>query len=451
MEPTNYLTVAALTKYIKRKFDADPHLENVFVKGEISNYKRHSSGHMYLTLKDEKSRINAVMFARDNQSLSFEPENGMRVMIKGEVSVYESSGGYQIYIKEMIPDGVGELFIAYEQLKKKLDAEGLFAVQYKKAIPAFPHTIGIITSPTGAAIRDILSTLERRYPIGNVIIFPALVQGKQAGPSIAKAIDQANQNQQIDVLIVGRGGGSIEELWPFNEEMVARAIFGSRIPIISAVGHETDTTISDFVADLRAPTPTGAAELAAPHLYEVSERLKMMEAKISRYTYQRIEYEKSRLTSIRKSYAFRYPDLLYQQKLEQLDRIVESLNKANEVSIVKRREKLESLTKSLVRNNPADRMKRHRDDLNLLSGRLNRVSIAILKQKQQQYVTLLSLLSAVSPLKIMERGYSLVYSDQKELINTIQAVRQGDAITVVVQNGQLDCTVTTIRESESNE
>ncbi len=268
-----YLTVNALTKYIKRKFDADPHLQDCYVKGEISNFKQHSSGHMYFTLKDDKSRLTAVMFARENRHIKFEPENGMQVLIRGDLTVYEQTGQYQIYIKEMKPDGIGELFLAYEQLKEKLTKEGLFSQEYKKALPRYPNTVGIITSPTGAAIRDILTTIKRRYPIANIILLPALVQGDQAAPSIANAISQANDNGNIDVLIVGRGGGSIEELWAFNEEIVARAIFSSKIPIISAVGHETDFTIADFVADLRAPTPTAAAELAVPHIDELIERI----------------------------------------------------------------------------------------------------------------------------------------------------------------------------------
>lgn len=268
-----YLTVNALTKYIKRKFDADPHLQDCYVKGEISNFKQHSSGHMYFTLKDDKARLLAIMFASANRSMKFKPENGMQVLVSGDLSVYEASGQYQIYIKDMKPDGVGELFLAFEQLKAKLTEEGLFSPENKLALPKYPKTVGVVTSPTGAAIRDIVSTIKRRYPIANILLLPALVQGDQAAASIAKAIKYANTTGKIDVLIIGRGGGSIEELWAFNEEVVARAIFSSKIPIISAVGHETDFTIADFVADLRAPTPTAAAELAVPHIDELIERI----------------------------------------------------------------------------------------------------------------------------------------------------------------------------------
>ena len=223
-----FLTVGALTKYIKRKFDADPHLHDCLVKGEISNFKQHSSGHMYFTLKDDKARILAVMFSSANRRMKFTPENGMKVLVRGDVTVYEGSGQYQIYVHEMQPDGVGDLYLAFEQLKEKLTKEGLFAVEHKKPIPKFPATVGVVTSPTGAALRDIITTIKRRYPIAKILILPALVQGDQAAPSITDAINQANEKKHgIDVLIVGRGGGSIEELWAFNEEIVARAIYGS--------------------------------------------------------------------------------------------------------------------------------------------------------------------------------------------------------------------------------
>lgn len=256
-----YLTVTALTKYMKRKLDMDPHLRDVWLKGEISNFKLHSRGHMYLTIKDDQARINAVMFAGNNRFLKFKPENGMKVLVRGEVSVFEATGQYQLYIQQMEPDGLGSLYLAFEQLKERLRTKGYFDEQYKKKIPTIPHHIGVITSPTGAAVRDIITTIKRRYPVAQVTVLPVLVQGVNAASSITKAIYKANDMGEFDVIILGRGGGSIEELWSFNEESVAEAIFHSKIPIISAVGHETDVTISDYVADLRAPTPTGAVSL----------------------------------------------------------------------------------------------------------------------------------------------------------------------------------------------
>ncbi len=447
MEKNQYLTVAALTKYIKRKFDADPNLADIHVKGEISNFKKHSSGHMYLTLKDDKSRINAVMFAKSAQSLAFNPENGMKVLLRGEIRVYEPTGGYQMYIKEMMPDGIGELFIAFEQLKKKLEQEGLFERVHKKPIPLFPAKIGVITSPTGAAIRDIITTLKRRYPIGEILIFPALVQGKQAAPSVVKAIELANEHP-IDVLIVGRGGGSIEELWAFNEEIVARAIYASKIPIISAVGHETDTTISDFVADLRAPTPTGAAEMAAPRVSDIAERISIMEAKLIRYSQQRIETEKNRLSAIHKSYAFKYPHLLYQQKLEQLDRVTERISRNSKLYFERRQDQLQALSKAVERNIPLNTISRKLREIEQIEGRMTRAAVQAVKSKQRDYLNTVTLLEAVSPLKIMEKGFGLVYKDEENLIKSTESVKIGDQLTVVVQDGEIDCTVNDIRESD---
>ena len=263
-----YLTVSQLTKYIKYKIDNDINLQEVYLKGEISNFKAHTRGHFYFTIKDEGSRINAVMFASSARSVKFTPEDGMKILVKGKISVYEATGGYQIYVNEMTEDGVGNLYVAFEQLKKKLANEGLFLESHKKKIPRIPERVGVITASTGAAIRDIISTINRRFPLVEVILFPALVQGENAKEDIVRQIKKA-EKYNLDVLIVGRGGGSIEDLWAFNEEIVARAIYDCSIPVISAVGHEIDFTIADFVADLRAPTPTGAAELAVPNRTDV--------------------------------------------------------------------------------------------------------------------------------------------------------------------------------------
>src|SRR5690625_2481185 len=315
----NYLTVSALTKYIKRKIDMDSHLQNVWLKGEISNFNHHSRGHMYLTIKDDQSRVQSIMFAGNNRHLKFTPENGMNVLIRGDIGVFEPFGQYQLYIQEMEPDGIGSLYLAYEQLKEKLKKAGFFADAHKQKIPVYPKHIGIITSPTGAAVRDMLTTIKRRYPIVDVTIIPAIVQGSSAADSIKEAIETAN-NHHYDLLIIGRGGGSIEDLWGFNEEIVAQAIFHSAIPIISAVGHETDHTISDFVADLRAPTPTAAAELAVPSKLELLDRNRSMKDSMTRALRGRIENEQKQLNRLKQSYAFRYPKNLLQQKEQELDK-----------------------------------------------------------------------------------------------------------------------------------
>jgi exodeoxyribonuclease VII large subunit len=451
MQEQKYLSVNALTKYIKRKFDADPHLRDVHVRGEISNFKQHSSGHMYFTLKDEKARILAVMFSSQSRAMKFTPENGMKVIVRGEISVYEPSGQYQIYIKEMRPDGIGELFLAYEQLKQRLESEGLFAIETKKAIPLYPRTIGVITSPTGAAIRDVITTIKRRYPIANILVFPALVQGDNAAASIAKAIAKANSMNEIDVLIVGRGGGSIEELWAFNEELVARAIFSSDIPIISAVGHETDFTIADFVADLRAPTPTGAAELAVPHIDELFDRVLQRQSRLLRVMKGKFQFEKERLTRVQKSYAFRYPHRLYEQKLEQVDKLTELLVRgASRLSLIKKGQH-EILYNRLQRNHPSEALREAQKHFDLTNKEMKRAMQQVLSKKQTNFDRILSTLGALSPLKIMERGYSLAYSEENRLIKSINQVKMNESVQIQLTDGSLFCKVENIKESEERD
>ncbi|PGY13889.1 exodeoxyribonuclease VII large subunit [Bacillus sp. AFS031507] len=451
MQEQRYLSVNALTKYIKRKFDADPHLRDVHVRGEISNFKQHSSGHMYFTLKDEKARILAVMFSSQSRTMKFTPENGMKVIVRGEISVYEPSGQYQIYIKEMRPDGIGELFLAYEQLKQRLELEGLFAIENKKAIPLYPKTVGVITSPTGAALRDVITTIKRRYPIANILVFPALVQGDQAAPSIAKAIAKANSMNEIDVLIVGRGGGSIEELWAFNEELVARAIFSSDIPIISAVGHETDFTIADFVADLRAPTPTGAAELAVPHIDELLDRVLQRQTRLLRTMKGKFQFEKERLARVQKSYAFRYPHRLYEQKLEQVDKLTEMLVRGtSRLSLIKKGQH-EILYKRLQRNHPIEALREAQKRLDLTNKEMKRAMQQVLSKKQTEFERILSTLGALSPLKIMERGYSLAYSEENRLIKSINQVNMNERVQIQLTDGSLFCRVENRKESEKRD
>lgn len=446
MKEQRYLTVNALTKYIKRKFDADPHLQDVMVKGEISNFKQHSSGHMYFTIKDEKARIQAVMFSTYNRTMKFIPENGMKVLIRGDLTVYEPSGQYQIYVKEMLTDGVGDLYIAYEQLKEKLTKEGLFSSEHKKSIPRYPKTIGIVTSPTGAAIRDILTTIKRRYPIVNLLVFPAVVQGTQAASSIVNAINIANDENVADVLIIGRGGGSIEELWAFNEESVARAIFHSQIPIISAVGHETDFTIADFIADLRAPTPTGAAEMAVPHIEDLTERILNRQSRIIRALKEQINLQNERLSGIQKSYAFRFPKKLYEQKLEQVDKWTEQLERGAKKVFESKVEHFQSLNKRLQRNHPFELVQKAKEKQEKAEKLLNRAMGNVFTTKEKDFSRLISTLEALSPLKIMDRGYSLVYTEEEKLIKTVKQIKRDEQIKVRVADGAFTCQVTDIEE-----
>ncbi|WP_144526718.1 exodeoxyribonuclease VII large subunit [Peribacillus simplex] len=446
MSNQQYLSVSALTKYIKRKFDADPHLQNVYIKGEISNFKQHTSGHMYFTLKDEKARLLSVMFAANNKGMKFLPENGMKVLVKGDISLYEAGGQYQLYVKSMAPDGVGDLYLAYEQLKKKLEAAGLFLAEHKKPIPQYPKSVGVITSPTGAALRDILITIKRRYPIARIIVYPALVQGNNAAKSIAKAISMANARAESDVLIVGRGGGSIEELWAFNEEIVAESIYDSDIPVISAVGHETDFTIADFVADMRAPTPTGAAELAVPHLNEILERLMNRKNRLTRSIQEAVNFERTRLTRLERSYAFRYPHKMYEQKLEQLDKTMDRLGRTSTRYFMKKRDELNQLNDILKKQHPEQAVKNAKDELQQHAKVLRRAMEAIYRQKSQQFVHITATLSALSPLKIMERGYGLVFAEDETLVKSTQQVSKGDKIAVSIKDGTLECEIKEIKE-----
>lgn len=442
MKEQRFLTVSALTKYIKRKFDADPHLQDVLVKGELSNFKQHTSGHMYFTLKDEKARILAVMFSSYNRSMKFSPENGLKVLLRGEITVYEASGQYQLYVKEMQPDGIGDLYLAYEQLKEKLAKAGFFAEEHKKSLPLFPKTVGVITSPTGAAIRDVITTIKRRFPIVNILIFPALVQGDQAAPSIVNAIAEANRPQHgVDVLIVGRGGGSIEELWAFNEEITAKAIYDSKVPIISAVGHETDFTIADFVADLRAPTPTAAAELAVPHINELLERVLTRQTRMTRAMKEQISRERTKLTRIEKSYAFRYPHRLYEQKLEQLDKKTEQLVRSAQKLFSLKTSELEHIERRLQRNRPQDKLEAAHERQEKAAKALFRAMSVILAKKQAEFTHKLSQLEALSPLKIMERGYSLTYGPDGSLLKSAADIQVEEKVTVKLADGALICEV----------
>lgn len=448
MSKSLYLSVQALTKYVKRKFDADPHLRKVYVKGELSNVTHHPSGHLYFTLKDEKSRIRAVMFKTSATRLKFRPENGMKVLITGDVSVYEASGQYQLYVQEMDPDGIGALYLAFEQLKEKLEREGLFKAQWKSPLPYFPKTIGVVTASTGAAIQDIYSTITRRYPLAEMILFPAVVQGAQAAPSIVKAIEQANRHGEIDVLIVGRGGGSIEDLWAFNEEEVARAIFSSRIPVISAVGHETDTTIADFVADKRAPTPTAAAELAVPAREELMERvLDRKRALYRSFSYQ-VKQEQKRLTSLQTSYPLQYPERLYRPFIEKhlqlegrLKRSAETLTKRDEVAVGHLMNRLQS-------HSPVNAMNSSSRELELLTNRLMKTSSQELRKHEDRFASTVRMLTSLNPLHVIERGYSIVYQDEK-VQKSVKNLEVGQAVQIKMQDGTAEATIKSVDQEGS--
>ena len=412
-----YITVTQLTRYIKYKIDNDVNLNEVFLKGEISNFKAHSRGHFYFTLKDEGSRINAIMFASQTRNIKFMPEDGMKVLVTGKISVFEANGAYQIYVNDMLEDGVGNLYIAYEQLKKKLEEEGLFKEVYKKHIPKIPNRIGVITAPTGAAIKDIISTIKRRWPLCEVYLFPALVQGEDAKEDIVKQIHKAD-SFGLDTLIVGRGGGSIEDLWAFNEEIVARAIFECKTPVISAVGHEIDFTIADFVADLRAPTPTGAAEMAVPQLSDVLNYLNQIKIRLNNTVINQIKVNRKKLDSIRSSNIFKNPTMIYQTKEMIFDNLVEKL-KFNMINLTNVKGKdLIRLKNSYVLKNPYQ----------------------LLDKKSNKYLNLVSKLETLSPLQTLQRGYTMTKKDGK-VISSCKKIKKGDSIEIEFRDGSIEAEV----------
>lgn len=445
-----YLSVQALTKYVKRKFDADPHLRNVYVKGELSNVNNHPSGHIYFTLKDERSRIQTAMFKSSAAKLKFKPESGMNVLITGDVTVYEANGQYQLYAQTMQPDGIGALYLAFEQLKEKLQLEGLFKEEWKSPLPLFPTEIGVITAQTGAAIQDICSTIARRYPLANIKLFPAVVQGTHAAPSIVKAIEQANEHGSIDVLIVGRGGGSIEDLWAFNEEVVARAIFSSRIPIISAVGHETDTTIADFVSDKRAPTPTAAAELAVPARDELIKRILDSKRYIYRSLFEKIKSEQKRLTTLQSAYPLQFPERLYRPFSERLIDLDSRVARSGQDITAKRKAELVRLTGMLNSYSPIQQVNIKSNEVSSLTGRLNRIVQHHIRLHNDRFSTSIRMLTALNPLNVMERGYSIVYKDE-EVINSIKKIHDGSDIQIHLQDGLVNATVQSTRSHDREE
>ena len=415
-----YLTVGAITRYLKSKFDADENLKSVFLKGEISNFKAHTYGHLYFSVKDETSKINAIMFSRSASKLDFKPAEGTKVLISGRISIYEATGNYQIYVDEMIEDGVGNLYVEFEKLKKKLSDEGLFDQKRKKEIPKVPKKVGIITASTGAAVRDIVTTIKRRFPICETILFPTLVQGDGAKDDIVKNIKLASK-YDLDVLIVGRGGGSIEDLWAFNEEIVARAIYDCEVPIISAVGHEVDFTIADFVADLRAPTPTAAAELAVPNMIDLQNNIVQLSIRLKEAIYKKVNYQKLYLDSIKNSFVIKNPMIMFDNRKQNLDLINNRLSELILRKLESKKDKLKSIKQSYVFSNPNILYK---DEMNLLNN-------------------IISKLDLLNPLKVLNRGYSITYSKDK-VIKNIKDVK--DEIKVKVYNGEIKAKVLEVKE-----
>ncbi|WP_407945034.1 exodeoxyribonuclease VII large subunit [Paenibacillus albicereus] len=431
------------------KLEGDRLLGDVWIRGEISNFTHHSSGHMYFTIKDKDSRIKCIMFASHNQRLPFRPREGTKVIARGSISVYERDGNYQFYCTAMQPDGLGSLYLAYEQLKARLEAEGLFAESRKRPLPRYPAVVGVVTSPTGAAVRDIITTLQRRYPAAAILVYPAVVQGPGAAPSIVKGIEAMNRHGRADVLIVGRGGGSLEELWAFNEETVARAIAASDIPVISAVGHETDFTIADFAADRRAATPTAAAELAAPHVGELGQSLQRLEQRLGAAMDRALDSRRQRLLRARRSPYFVHPRRYLLDQSQRLDRLTQRLEDHARRLPERSGQRLERLERRLQGQSPSSRAALAGRDLRQLDERLAKAVRGIVKDARQRTASSVLQLDALSPLKVMARGYSLVYEQSNDkLVRSVKDLELGDLVQVRFPDGRAECQVWAIKEGE---
>lgn len=417
-------TVTQLNQQIKGMLESNPSFRNIFVQGEISNYKQHTSGHHYMTLKDADGAISAVLFRADAARLRFRLMNGMKVIARGRVSSFPKTGQVQLYLADLMPDGTGALHLAFEQIKAKLYAEGLFDQSHKQEIPRMPHTIALVTSPTGAAVRDMIRILGRRYPLAKVQLWPVLVQGENAAADIAKTIARVNAHGQADVMIVGRGGGSLEDLWAFNEEIVARAIYNSKIPVISAVGHEPDVTIADFVADLRAPTPSGAAELAVPDRGELSILIDREQERLMTALENRLNGLANRLQAQENRLARCTPAQYVAERRRRTEELIERMRLAQ-------RRKIDSLKTSFsyhekkLRDMPDILLERRRGKLQSLSGQLD----------------------ALSPLRVLARGFSVVTDAQNKIITDSADLQTGDAVTLRFAQGTAKAQITSVQKS----
>lgn len=404
------LTVTDINNYIKNIVDGDFFLSNVTLKGEISNLKFHTRGHLYFSLKDENSKINAVMFNYKNLGLNFIPKDGMNVIVKGKVSVFTTGGSYQITVSNMKEDGIGNLYILFEELKRRLQREGLFSPEHKKKLPRIPKKVGVITASTGAAVKDIISTINRRFPLTEIILFPTLVQGVGAKENIVKMINEANESD-VDVIILGRGGGSIEDLWAFNEEIVARAIYNSNKPIVSAVGHEIDFTISDFVSDMRAPTPTGAAELVVPSKVEIQSYLNDYKGRIISVINKKIKSYTDTFSKLKSTYILKNPISMYEIDEQKLDNMLEKLGSIMTYKLEREKSKLNNLSKMISPN---------------ILNRLDKEKI-----KLENIETKLNLLN---PENILKKGYSLTLVEGK-IVKSIKSVKKGSIIDTKFSDG----------------
>ena len=443
----DYLSVSTLTRYLKMKFDRDPYLERVYLTGQVSNFRKRPN-HQYFSLKDEKAVIQATIWSGVYKKLGFELEEGMKVNVIGRVQLYEPSGSYSIVIEKAEPDGIGALAVQFEQLKKKLGEEGLFQDKYKQPLPQFPKKIGVVTSPSGAVIRDIITTVSRRFAGVDILLYPTKVQGEGAAAEVATNIRRANEREDLDVLIIGRGGGAIEDLWAFNEEIVVRAIFESQIPIISSVGHETDTTLADFVADRRAATPTAAAELATPVTkLDLLGHLSQQQNRLSNAASNRLSYQRERLHKLASSVIFRQPERLYDgylQKLDQLNlRLKQKIREyySEEVQQVKiLQHRLESLS-------PLRQVQRYQEQVNQQERLLRSNMAVIYDHKVAEAKRLSDALLMLDTSRIVARGYAIIQKNET-VIESSQDIKEKDQLTILMRDGQVQVEVKDVKRQE---
>ena len=437
-----YVTVSALTKYIKYKFDKDPHLGRVYLTGEISNFRLRPT-HQYFSLKDENAIISATMFQSAFKKIQFRPEEGMKVLVIGKVSVFEKSGQYQINIEHMEPDGVGALYLAYEQLKKKLEAEGLFSLP-KKPIPQFPKKIAILTSESGAVIQDIQTTVARRFPIVQLVLYPTVVQGVHAVNSILKNLDLVEQ-EDYDVVIIGRGGGSIEDLWAFNEEPVVRRVAELSIPVISSVGHETDTTLIDFVSDVRAATPTAAAEIATPVLMEIHQQLRNLQTRLEQALSRQLQIKRERMQALVNASIFQNPERIYQVYQQRVDQLEMRLQQMMQQSVQHKRQQLVKHQHRLELGSPSRRVQTEKQALQYLAKRLEQAQGQLMKDKKQQFQRAIQQLDLLSPLKIMNRGYGILQQEET-IIKSVDQLEVNQELTIQLVDGTVRSKVTSVEK-----
>lgn len=442
-----YLSVTTLTKYLKMKFDKDPYLERVYLTGQVSNFRKRPT-HQYFSLKDDYAVIQATIWSGIYQKLGFDLEEGMKINVIGRVQVYEPSGSYSIIIEKAEPDGVGALAIQFEQLKKKLTEEGLFQERFKQPLPQFAKRIGVVTSRSGAVIRDIITTVSRRFPGVDILLYPTKVQGDGAAEEIARNIARANQREDLDVLIIGRGGGSIEDLWAFNEENVVRAIFESRLPVISSVGHETDVTLADFVADRRAATPTAAAELATPVTkLDVLTHLQNQEKRMATAVQNVLSRKKEALKKCSQSVIFRQPERLYDGYLQRLDQLQLRLKQSLRTRISDNKQLVQARTHQLVQLSPVTKIQRYQDRLGQLDKLLRSQMALVYDAKVAEVKRLSEALLMLDTSRIVARGYAIVKKEES-VVDSVEMLNKKDQVTLLMRDGQVELEVKDVKTKE---